>query len=333
MTATTGPAAPAEPLLSVRDLHVGFPTRDGVVHAVRGFDLDVAPGEVVGVVGESGSGKTTAMLALTGLLDDGATVSGSVRFDGREIIGQRSLLRQLRGGRIGTIFQDPMTSLNPVLPVGRQIAEAVLAHQRIGARAATRRAVELLELVSIPDAPRRAKSHPHELSGGMRQRVMIAMSLANDPDLLVADEPTTALDVTIQAQILGILAGIRAERRLAIVLITHDLGVVAGLADRVTVMYAGRVVESNDVFGLFERPRHPYTRGLLRCLPRLDRPRRELTPIGGAPPAMIALASGCAFAPRCAHADERCAAEDPALLSSAHGLLACHHSPAEEAGR
>ena len=321
-------AGPSAPVLSLRALAVDFAVSSGTVRAVRGIDLDVMPGEVVGIVGESGSGKSAAMLAVMGLLAPNAATRGSVRFDGQELVGAPTeTLRRLRGGRIGMIFQDPMTSLNPVLSVGRQLAEAVVAHQRVSNKAALRKAEELLELVSIPHAAQRVKAYPHELSGGMRQRVMIAMAMANDPDLLIADEPTTALDVTIQAQILEVLARLRAERNLAIVLITHDLGVVAGIADTVNVMYAGRVVEQGPVDEVFHESTHPYTLGLLACLPRLDRRDDDLQPIGGMPPALDSLPPGCAFAPRCRHVIDRCLADDPALRDLGPTRAACHVAP------
>ncbi len=320
--------ATSDPILSLRGLAVDFAVTGGTVQAVRGVDLDVGPGEVVGVVGESGSGKSATMLAVMGLLAPNGTTRGSVRFDGRELVGApHETLRRLRGGRIGMIFQDPMTSLNPVLTVGRQVAEAVVTHQKVSNKAAYRKAEELLELVSIPHATQRVKAYPHELSGGMRQRVMIAMAMANDPDLLIADEPTTALDVTIQAQILDVLAHLRAERNLAIVIITHDLGVVAGLADSVHVMYAGRVVEHGPVDDTFHHSTHPYTRGLLACLPRLDRRDSDLVPIGGMPPALDALPPGCSFAPRCPYVIDRCLAEDPALRPLGPTSAACHVAP------
>jgi oligopeptide/dipeptide ABC transporter ATP-binding protein len=322
-------AGGAEPLLSVRGLEVHFRGRHQVTHAVRGIDLDVSPGEVVGVVGESGSGKSASMLAVLGLLGAGADVSGSVRFEGQELIGlPPGRMRALRGRRIAMVFQDPMTSLNPVLTVGAQITEALGAHADVAKAVARRRAIELLELVSIPQADRRLRAYPHELSGGMRQRVMIAMAVANDPALLIADEPTTALDVTIQAQVLDVLATIRAEKDLAVVLITHDLGVVAGAADRVHVMYAGRVVERGDVVDIFHRPEHPYTRRLLACLPRLDRRGDALVPIGGSPPSLADLPSGCAFRPRCPDAFDRCVVDDPALLPGTATDAACHAVPA-----
>ncbi|HEY0521708.1 MAG TPA: ABC transporter ATP-binding protein [Ilumatobacteraceae bacterium] len=318
-------------LLEIRDLDVRFAVRGGEVHAVRGLDLSVHRGEVAAVVGESGSGKSASMLAALGLLDVNAVAAGSVRFDGRELLtAPPSVLRGIRGGRIGMIFQDPMTSLNPVLEIRRQIAEAVITHQHVTPRQAEAKAVELLEMVSFPDAVRRARSYPHELSGGMRQRVMIATALANDPDILIADEPTTALDVTVQAQILDLLRSLRLSRDLAIVLITHDLGVVAGLADTVHVMYAGRIAESGPVVDIFHRPQHPYTAGLLASLPRLDRPDRELTPIGGIPPRLYEAPVGCAFAPRCVYAVDACSASEPLLQPVNDSLVACDVLPLRE---
>ncbi len=322
---------PTAPLLDIRGLHVRYAVRSGQVHAVRGLDLAVHPGEVAAVVGESGSGKSASMLAALGLLDVNAVAAGSVRFDGTELLGApSSVLRSIRGGRIGMIFQDPMTSLNPVLDIRRQIAEAVITHQQVTPRQAEAKAVELLETVSFPDAVHRARSYPHELSGGMRQRVMIAMALANDPDILIADEPTTALDVTVQAQILDLLRSLRESRDLAIVLITHDLGVVAGLADTVHVMYAGRVAESAPVVDIFHRPQHPYTAGLLASLPRLDRPDRELTPIGGVPPRLYEEPQGCSFAPRCPYAVDSCRELEPALRSVHASMVACSVLPFAE---
>ena len=316
------------PLLEIRDLHVRFAVRGGQVHAVRGLDLTVHRGEVAAVVGESGSGKSASMLAALGLLEVNAAAAGSVRLDGLELLrAAPSVLRGVRGGRIGMIFQDPMTSLNPVLDIRRQIAEAVITHQHVSPRQAETRAVELLEMVSFPDAERRSRSYPHELSGGMRQRVMIAMALANDPDILIADEPTTALDVTVQAQILDLLRSLRKSRDLAIVLITHDLGVVAGLADTVHVMYAGRIAESGPVVDIFHRPQHPYTAGLLASLPRLDRPDTELTPIGGVPPRLYEEPAGCSFAPRCQYAVESCTQAEPILQRVNDSMVACSVLP------
>ncbi len=313
-----------EPLLRLRGLDVRFSVTAGSVHAVRDLDLDVQRGEVAAIVGESGSGKSATMLATLGLLDPNATVSGSAHFDGLELLGSsNSTLRTIRGGRIGMIFQDPMTSLNPVLTIGRQIAEAVITHQRVSPKQAEGKSVELLEMVAMPDARARVRSYPHELSGGMRQRVMIAMALANDPDILIADEPTTALDVTIQAQILKVLRDLQKQRALTIVLITHDLGVVAGLADSVHVMYGGKIVESGPVVDMFHRPNHPYTAGLLASLPRLDRPERELVPIGGMPPTLTDEPPGCSFAPRCRYVVPSCSRAVPELQSIGTQSVAC----------
>src|SRR5215218_9049017 len=259
----------SEPLLSIRDLRVTFGGRDGEpLEAVRGVDLDVAPGELVAVVGESGSGKSVTMLAVLGLLGPNATATGSVRFDGQELLGApASVLRRIRGLRIGTIFQDPLTSLNPAHTIGDQLAEAVLAHDPRARKRAKLRAGDILELVSIPDVNRRLRAYPHELSGGMRQRVMIAMALANEPELLIADEPTTALDVTIQAQILDVLSDVQRERDLAVLFITHDLGIVRKIADRVCVMTQGKIVETGPTADIFAKPQHEYTRHLLAAEP------------------------------------------------------------------
>jgi oligopeptide/dipeptide ABC transporter ATP-binding protein len=311
--------APAPPLLELRDLSVSFTTRAGSVQAVRGVDLDVRAGEVAGLVGESGSGKSATMLAVMGLLAPNATVGGVARFGGSDLLTMTpNRLRALRGGRMAMVFQDPMTSLNPVLTIGQQITEAVQAHQPTPRKQARRRVMELLELVSIPQADKRVDSYPHEFSGGMRQRVMIAMAMANEPELLIADEPTTALDVTIQAQILDVLRQVGQQRSLAIVLITHDL------ADTVHVMYAGKVVERGPVEDVFYRASHPYTRRLLACLPRLDRRSNDLQPIGGSPPSLIDLPAGCSFRPRCPEAVERCVVEEPALLDAGPTATACH---------
>ena len=321
------------PLLEIRQLDVRFHVTGGSVHAVRGLDLTVQRGEIAAVVGESGSGKSATMLATLGLLDPNATVSGSARFEGLELLGaSEAALRSIRGGRIGMIFQDPMTSLNPVLTVGRQVAEAVITHQKVSPKQAESKAVELLEMVAMPNAKDRSKAYPHELSGGMRQRVMIAIALANEPDILIADEPTTALDVTIQAQILKVLRDLQKQRELTIVLITHDLGVVAGLADSVHVMYAGRAVETGPVVEIFHRPNHPYTAGLLGSLPRLDRPDRELVPIGGIPPTLRTDPPGCSFAPRCRYAVLRCETHEPDMRSVNQLVVACDVLPFNRAG-
>ncbi|HKN89329.1 MAG TPA: ABC transporter ATP-binding protein [Acidimicrobiia bacterium] len=315
----------AAPVLEVKDLHVTFASPDGAVQAVRGLDLMVSEGESLGIVGESGSGKSVSMLAVMGLLPRNATVTGSVRFRGEELLGRPDPeLRRLRGGKLAMIFQDPMTSLNPVLSVGFQIAEAIEAHHPgTDRKAAMARAAELLDLVGIPNAAARARQYPHEFSGGMRQRAMIAMAIANDPDVLVADEPTTALDVTIQAQILGVLERAQEATGAAILLITHDLGVVAGVADRIVVMYAGRAVETGGIYNVFGHPRHPYTLGLLASLPRLDdRGRERLVPIPGSPPSMVHPPPACAFHPRCPFAREMCREETP-LLRPIEGTAQC----------
>jgi oligopeptide/dipeptide ABC transporter ATP-binding protein len=315
-------------LLSVRDLTVSFATKGGTAQAVRGVDFDVAAGDTLGIVGESGSGKSVTALAIMGLLDRNATLAGSIKLNGRELVGMsRRDLRKVRGKQVGMVFQDPLTSLNPVLPIGKQIAEALRIHNpHLSRRGARDRSIDLLQMVSIPDARRRLDNYPFELSGGMRQRVMIAIAMSNDPSLLIADEPTTALDVTIQAQVLEVLQELQRQHDIGVILITHDLGVVAGLVKRLLVMYAGRIVESGAVNPVFDAPGHPYTRGLLACLPRLDRPRFELVPISGAPPSATRIPGGCAFHSRCPHATERCAAEDPALLDYGRTRAACHYA-------
>jgi peptide/nickel transport system ATP-binding protein len=314
------------PLLEIASLGVTFDSSESPVKAVRGVSVSVRAGEVLGIVGESGSGKSVTMLAAMGLLPTTASVSGSVRFRGQEILGMADEdLRQIRGRRIGMIFQDPLTSLNPVLTLGQQIGGAVAAHSgRMRTKALKNRATELLDLVSIPEPSRRVDSYPHELSGGMRQRAMIALAMANEPDVLIADEPTTALDVTIQAQILDVLRMLQQERGLGVVLITHDLGVVAGMADRVAVMYGGRVVEQGLTADVFAGTRHPYTRGLIGCLPRLDRRDIAIFPIKGSPPSASAIPDGCAFHPRCPVAIEVCRSEDPALELAGRVDSACH---------
>jgi len=317
------------PVLAVSDLNVTFDTGEGRVQAVRGVDLAVDEAGVLGIVGESGSGKTVTMLAVLGLLPATATVTGSVRYRGRELLGLAPAeLRKLRGAKLAMIFQDPMSSLNPVFTIGHQIAEAIRVHHaEVGRKEGMRRAVELLELVGIPQPDRRARDYPHQFSGGMCQRAMIAMAVANDPDILIADEPTTALDVTIQAQILDVLRDIRREKGVAIVLISHDLGVVAGLVDRVSVMYAGRVVERGAVDDVYYHPRHPYTRGLLASLPRLDETgHSRLTAIGGAPPSLLHLPPGCVFHPRCPHAQPNCQVDSPVLRRVGPVESACHYA-------
>ena len=291
-----------EPLLSVEDLNVRFATRRGTVHAVNGITFDIAPGETLGIVGESGCGKSVTSLAILGLLArNGRVESGHVLFAGKDLIRQSDrALRKIRGREIAMIFQDPMSSLNPVLTVGRQIRETLETHFDLDRKEAEATAVEALDRVGIPSAKARVKDYPHQFSGGMRQRAMIAMALACKPKLLIADEPTTALDVTIQAQILDLLRALVAEENAALILITHDLGVVAGMCERVNVMYAGMFVEKGSAEQLFGSPRHPYTLGLLQSVPRLDAARRSrLHPIEGAPPNMLQLPSACPFQPRC----------------------------------
>jgi peptide/nickel transport system ATP-binding protein len=309
-------------LLTVTDLTVVFPTDAERVNAVRGMSFHVDPGEVVALVGESGSGKSASALAVIGLLPEYAEVSGSIRLHGEELLGlSDNDMSRIRGKTIGTVFQDPMSALTPVYTVGDQIAEALEVHNRdIGRRAARTRAVELLELVGIAQPERRASSFPHELSGGERQRVVIAIAIANDPDLLICDEPTTALDVTVQAQILDVLRTARDVTGAAVLIITHDLGVVAEFADRALVMYAGRAVETADVEVLYRDRRMPYTAGLLGSVPRLDAPQgARLVPIPGAPPSMAALPPGCPFAPRCPLAIDDCRAAEPELVEIAAG--------------
>ncbi|RIQ37365.1 ABC transporter ATP-binding protein [Jiangella rhizosphaerae] len=319
-----------EPLLVIDELAVEFRTDEGVVKAVDGASFTIDRGEIVGVVGESGSGKSVTAMSILGLVKSGRRAGGTIRFRGRdlgELAGKE--LRTIRGAEIAMIFQDPMTALNPVVTVGKQIVEALRLHDRkLSKDAARDRAIELLALVGMPDAAARFKQYPHEFSGGMRQRAMIAMAIANGPSLLIADEPTTALDVTIQAQVLDLLRVAQQETQAATLLITHDLGVVAELADRVVVMYAGRVVEQGDVTTVFTAPRHPYTVGLLESLPRLDRDVDELHPIPGSPPSLLAPPPGCPFHPRCPLARDRCRTERPELRVVGNGTAvhrtACH---------
>ena len=318
----------AEPVLSVRGLDVAFTGSGRVVPAVRGVDFDVYPNEVLGIVGESGSGKSVTSLAITGLLPATARVAGSIRLGGVEITtADRETLRRMRGNDVGMIFQDPTTTLNPVLPIGRQVIEGQVSHGRIAASAATARAVDLLREVDIPDPGARAAQFPHQFSGGMRQRAVIAMAMAGQPRLIIADEPTTALDVTVQAQVLAVLARRQAQSGAAVILITHDLGVIAEVAHRVAVMYGGRIVETGSVEEIFARPRHPYTIGLLRSLPRIDGGQERLVPISGQPPAPAQMPGGCAFHPRCPIGREReiCATRMPDAIAAtgAHGS-ACH---------
>jgi peptide/nickel transport system ATP-binding protein len=326
------------PVLSLRDLTVEFRTPAGTVHAVTGVSLDVRPGEVVGLVGESGCGKTVTLLAALRLLSEppARIVNGQALFGGRDLLtlGRREL-RRVRGREIGMVFQDPMTSLHPSMRVGDQVAEALRVHDRTLPREAARdRVVELLELVGVPRAAARAREYPHQWSGGMRQRAMIAIAVANRPALLIADEPTTALDVTIQAQVLDVLRAAAAETGAATVLVSHDLGVIAELADRVVVMYGGRVVETAPVRELFARPRHPYTAALLASVPRIDGPVLLPEPVPGRPPVLHEPSAGCAFAARCPcrHGRERCLCELPALAPMGEHPAACHY-PLTEAAR
>jgi peptide/nickel transport system ATP-binding protein len=317
----------SEPILQVDDLAVSFPSEAGPVRAVRGVSFSIGAGEVLGIVGESGSGKSVSALATMGLLPPQAEVSGSIRFRGEELLGRTDAqMSAIRGKRIAMVFQDPLSALTPIFTVGDQIAEALLIHGggKISKAEAARRAAELLDVVGIPRASERAKAFPHEFSGGMRQRVVIAIAIANNPDLIIADEPTTALDVTVQAQVLDVLRTARELTGAGLMLITHDLGIVAGVADRVQVMYAGRIVESAPVDEVFRSPRMPYTLGLLASLPRLDTDRREpLVPIEGQPPSMVELEPGCPFEPRCPMAVVRCATEEPALEFEAGHAAAC----------
>jgi oligopeptide/dipeptide ABC transporter ATP-binding protein len=305
------------PLLEVKQLHTEFRTGAGLVRAVDGISYTVEQGETVAVVGESGSGKSVGALSILRLIADppGRITGGEIIFDGRDL---RSLseaqMRAIRGRDIGMVFQEPMTSLNPVLTIGRQITEVLEQHQGADRETAHKRALELLEMVGIADAPRRLKQYPHQLSGGMRQRVMIAVALACNPKLIIADEPTTALDVTIQAQILELMKALTERLNVALIVITHNLGVVARYAQRVNVMYAGRIVESGSAAAIYHDPRHPYTIALLRSVPRLDQPRRaRLDPVEGQPPDLTKLDGGCSFRPRCRFAIEQCAQSRPAL--------------------
>ncbi len=312
----------AEAVLRLRDFRVTFPTMFGDVQAVRGVDIDVHAGEMLGVVGESGSGKSVTFLGLMGLLPKSARIEGSGTVGGTELVGASTkVINRVRGKRVAMIFQDPLSALNPVHRIGDQIVEMIQSHQKLGNKDAWARSVELLDIVGIPQPRDRASQYPHEFSGGMRQRVMIAMAIANDPEVLIADEPTTALDVTVQAQILEVLQRIQREMQAAIVLITHDLGVVARVADRVQVMYAGRVAERGDVESIFAHSSHPYTQGLMASIPALGRER--LQPIPGSPPNMLRPPSGCAFRVRCPYAIDACAEGLPELRPFRDLATAC----------
>ncbi len=319
----------AEPLLSVRDLHVRFRTADGVVNAVNGVNFDLARGETLGVVGESGSGKSVTFLTVMGLINKKyAEVEGEILFEGRDLLKlPDNELRKVRGDRIAMVFQDPMTSLHPMYRVGDQIAEAILAHRDVSKAEAHNQAVEMLRTVGMPLPEQRAKQWPHEFSGGMRQRAMIAMALALNPSIIIADEPTTALDVTVQAQILDLIDRLKQEFNVAVVMITHDLGVIADFAQRVMVMYAGRGVELGPRDAVFAQPLHPYTWGLLESIPSVESRGERLVPIQGSPPSLINVPPGCPFHPRCPHRFEPCDKDVPALIDRGGGHPdACHLS-------
>ena len=327
-----------EPLLSIQELVTEFTTPDGTVQAVDHVSYDLYPGEILGVVGESGSGKSVTVMSVLGLIPQppGRIPHGRILFEGRDLLTlSRREMRKVRGDRISMIFQDPMTSLNPVLKIGRQIAESLTVHAGMNDRDARARAIELLEVVGVPSPHQRFDQYPHQFSGGMRQRALIAMAIANQPRVIIADEPTTALDVTIQAQVLEALKLAQAETHAATILITHDLGLIADLADRVVVMYAGKVVETADVHTLFRAPRHPYTLGLLSSLPRMQGPPVRLHPIPGSPPSLINRPSGCAFHPRCelSRGRRECREELPPIAPVGDGhWSACHFAdevPAE----
>jgi peptide/nickel transport system ATP-binding protein len=334
LAVTPAPVAAPLPLLDIEDLRTWFFTRDGVVRAVDGVSFSVLPGETLAIVGESGCGKSVTALSILRLIatPPGRIVSGSIRFEGRDLLGfSEAEMRKVRGNEISMIFQEPMTSLNPVMTIGRQIAETLILHQGLDQRAARDKAIAMLRLVHIPEAERRVTQYPHQLSGGMRQRVMIAMALACNPKLLIADEPTTALDVTIQAQILDLLRELKQQIDASIVLITHDLGVVAEMAQRVIVMYAGKKAEEAPVKALFRRPLHPYTKGLLNSMPRLGAPETgeppRLAEIAGTVPSLKEPIPGCAFADRCFLATEICRREPPPFEEKEDGhFAACFHS-------
>jgi oligopeptide transport system ATP-binding protein len=324
------------PLLDVKSLSVEFRLRKRVVHAVNGFSCSVSPGETLAILGESGSGKSVTAHAIMGTLNTSTAkvTGGEVWFEGRDLLRLPDReRRRVRGPKIAIIFQDSLSALNPVFTVANQIGEMFRFHDGMNKRAAERAAVDLMARVGIPDARRRARAYPHEFSGGMRQRIMIAMALALEPALLIADEPTTALDVTVQAQIMELLKDLQREMGMGLVLITHDLGVVADMADRIVVMYAGKAVEVSPVHELYSSPAHPYTAGLLQSIPRLDSAEEELRPIGGAPPDMTTLPAGCPFQPRCRSSQDICKSEPPALRQVADGRQsACHFAEAVIAG-
>jgi oligopeptide transport system ATP-binding protein len=315
-------------LLDVRDLHVEFRTRDGVAKAVNGVNYSVNAGETLAVLGESGSGKSVTAQAIMGILDSppGHITHGKIFFQGADVLSlRREARRELRGARMAMIFQDALSALNPVLSVGDQLGEMFVVHRGLSRRDARARAVELMDRVRIPAARQRVGDYPHQFSGGMRQRIMIAMAMALEPDLIIADEPTTALDVTVQAQVMELLAQLQREMRMGLILITHDLGVVADVADKIAVMYAGRIVETAPVHQIYQRPAHPYTKGLLDSIPRLDQKGRELYAIKGLPPSLLRIPPGCPFHPRCPMAQEICRTDEPPLYEAGPNRgSACH---------
>lgn len=334
MEVCCSPDMAGQPLLSVHNLKTYFYTMEGVVKAVDGLSFDLSPGETLGIVGESGSGKTVAALSVLRLIPDppGKILEGEVLYEGRDLLDlSEKEMRSIRGNEIAMIFQDPMTSLNPVFAVGYQIMEAIILHQKVNKKVARQRAIKLLAQVGIPRPEERINDYPHQFSGGMRQRVMIAMALSCNPKILIADEPTTALDVTIQAQILRLMNQIKHSTNSSIIIITHDLGVIAEMADNIIIMYGGKAVEYSDADSIFYRSHHPYTWGLLRSIPRLDETKkRRLVPIEGVPPSLIHVPSGCSFHPRCPYAKEICFKVVPELreVGSFH-KVACHLSQAE----
>jgi oligopeptide transport system ATP-binding protein len=316
-------------LLDVEDLQVEFRTRDGVAKAINGVSFQVREGETLAILGESGSGKSVTAQAIMGILDSppGFVTGGEVRYCGQNILAlPEERRREIRGAEISMVFQDALSSLNPVFPVGWQIAEMFRKHRGMNKSDSLERAVQLMERVQIPGARQRVKAYPHQFSGGMRQRIMIAMAISLDPAVLIADEPTTALDVTVQAQVMQLLEDLQSERKMGLILITHDLGVVADVADRIAVMYAGRIVEQSEIFQLYARPAHPYTKGLLESIPRLDQKGQVLAAIGGLPPNLMRIPAGCPFNPRCRYAQDICRSDPPPPLREVvhDRLSACH---------
>jgi peptide/nickel transport system ATP-binding protein/oligopeptide transport system ATP-binding protein len=328
MAGAPAPATATAPLLEVRDLHVEFHTRDGVARAVNGVNYSVNAGETLAVLGESGSGKSVTAQAIMGILDmpPGRIPQGEILFQGQDMLKMSAeARRKIRGRKIAMIFQDALSSLNPVLSVGYQLGEMFRVHQGLSRKAAKARSIELMDRVRIPAARERVNDYPHQFSGGMRQRIMIAMALALEPDLIIADEPTTALDVTVQAQVMDLLAELQRESTMGLILITHDLGVVADVADKIAVMYAGRIVENAPVHEIYRQPAHPYTKGLLQSIPRVDRKGQELYAIKGLPPNLLHVPAGCAFNPRCPMAQDVCRTDVPPLHTVGAGRgSACH---------